>query len=313
MAIFSRLATPIRNGMNSCVGATRSIRVKVTPGVAGAESTASRYDRYGRLFLGSACIAGLGGMCAYGISERSSGRSNLSSLERSVTWSPIVRERIRTTFTYFSAGLATTAAGVVALHRSGNSIRLMQVMTRRPFLSMIVPLGAMIATNGVNASIPYKHNRPNFEKLGLLLACNGIVAAIISPLTVLGGPLLIRAAAITGGAMGALAMTAMCAPSQQFLNYGAPLSLALGGMALATLGSAFLPVGGAAMAGFHAVYVYGGLVLFGGLTIYDVQRIVHRAETAPGYDPIVSSLSLYMDAVNIFIRVAMMLAGNRKK
>lgn len=315
MAIFSRLINPMKNGMNLCGGSKRFLNVrmsgKVKDVVRPAEDAASRYDRYGRIFLGSSCAAGLGAICLYGLRG---GSADMSSVERSLTWSPVVRERVRTTFAYFSMGLATTAAGVAALHRSGTSVRLAQIMSRRPILSFIVPLGALMGMNAVNVSIPYRPSGVNLDKVGLMLGGNAVIAGIISPLAMLGGPLLLRAAVITGGAMGALSMAAMCAPSHQFLNYGAPLSLALGGMCLATFGSAFLPAGGAAMAGFHAFYVYGGLVLFGGLTLYDVQRIVHQAETSPRYDPIVASMAIYMDAINIFIRVAMMLAGsNRRK
>ena len=303
--------------MNACSGARRFMRVRVPQNARAdankvsntVEDAASRYDRYGRIFLGSACAAGIGGLCLYGIS----GSREMSLGERSVMWSPVVRARIRQTFGYFTLGLATTAGAVVALHRTGASIRLMQMMQQRPILSFLVPLGGLMLTNGMNTAIPYRENGVNLEKFGLMLLCNGIVAGIISPLTMLGGPLLLRAAVITGGAMGALSLTAMCAPSHQFLNYGGPLSLCLGGMCLATFGAAFLPAGGAAAAGFHAFYVYGGLVLFGGLTLYDIQRIVHRAETSAQFDPVSASLSVYMDAINIFIRVAMMLGNNKRR
>ena len=36
----------------------------------------------------------------------------------------------------------------------------------------------------------------------------------------------------------------------------------------------------------HTVYMYGGLVLFGGFLLYDTQKIVHRAEHDHHYDPV---------------------------
>ena len=51
-------------------------------------------------------------------------------------------------------------------------------------------------------------------------------------------------------------------------------------------GSVFAAPGGAVFAGLHSVYMYGGLVLFGGYMLYDTQKIVHHAENDVKYDPI---------------------------
>ena len=73
-------------------------------------------------------------------------------------------------------------------------------------------------------------------KLAFYMLTNGLVAGIICPLAFLGGPLLMRAAMVTGGALGALSLTAMCAPSKKYMTYSAPLSLALGGLMVACIG-----------------------------------------------------------------------------
>jgi len=52
----------------------------------------------------------------------------------------------------------------------------------------------------------------------------------------LGGPLVLRAAAITGGVVGALSLTAACAPDGKFLTWGGPLAIGLGGVCMACLG-----------------------------------------------------------------------------
>ncbi|EDL24899.1 growth hormone inducible transmembrane protein, isoform CRA_a [Mus musculus] len=66
--------------------------------------------------------------------------------------------------------------------------------------------------------------------------------------------------------------------------------------------------------------MYGGLVLFSMFLLYDTQKVIKRAEITPmygaqKYDPINSMLTIYMDTLNIFMRVATMLAtgSNRKK
>ncbi|EEC04065.1 growth hormone inducible transmembrane protein, putative [Ixodes scapularis] len=76
----------------------------------------------------------------------------------------------------------------------------------------------------------------------------------------------------------------------------------------------FLPASTALGAGLYSISMYGGLVLFGGFLLYDTQRIVKMAEVYPPYalkpyDPINASISIYLDTLNIFIRIAMILAG----
>ncbi|KAM9651285.1 growth hormone-inducible transmembrane protein isoform 2-T5 [Trichechus inunguis] len=85
-------------------------------------------------------------------------------------------------------------------------------------------------------------------------------------------------------------------------------------------GSVFLPPTTVAGATLYSVAVYGGLVLFSMFLLYDTQKVIKRAETVPmhgaqKYDPINSMMRIYMDTLNIFIRVATMLASgsNRKK
>jgi len=89
-----------------------------------------------------------------------------------------------------------------------------------------------------------------------------------------------------------------------------------------SLASAFLPPTTALGAGVASLSLYGGLILFGGFILYDTQKIIHRAENHPNYgfglkpyDPVNNSIGIYVDTLNIFIRIAQILAmqGGRRK
>ena len=123
-----------------------------------------------------------------------------------------------------------------------------------------------------------------------------------------GNAVLFDALIATGVTMGALSSVAMMAPSEQFLNWGGPLAIGLGGMCGVSLLSMVYP-GSAALS---SIWLYGGLGLFGAFTLYDIQKIMHRAKTESVYDPISGSISIYMDAVNIFIRMATIMGGRKK-
>ena len=81
-------------------------------------------------------------------------------------------------------------------------------------------------------------------------------------------------------------------------------------------GGMFASPGGALFSGLHAIYMYGGLVLFGGFMLYDTQQIIRDAETKNYYDPVNHSIGIYLDTINIFVRILMLLSsgsGNRRR
>lgn len=87
------------------------------------------------------------------------------------------------------------------------------------------------------------------------------------------------------------------------------MALGLGGMLGVSLLGMFFPQSAA----LRSIWLYGGLALFSAFTLYDVQHIMHRAKTQHAYDPISGSMSIYMDAINLFVRFAMIFGNSRKK
>jgi len=121
-------------------------------------------------------------------------------------------------------------------------------------------------------------------------------------------PVIYDALIATGVTMGSLGVVAYNSPSEQFLNWGGPLALGCGGLLGVSLLSLVYP-GSPALTN---IWLYGGLALFSAFVMYDTQKIIHSAKTQFKYDPINQSISVYMDAINLFVRFAMIFGNNRK-
>lgn len=173
----------------------------------------------------------------------------------------------------------------------------------------------MIGSGMVAQSIPYS---PGLGTKQLAWAAHAaILGAVVAPLCFVGGPILLRAAWYTAGVVGGLSTIAVCAPSEKFLTLGGPLAMGLGVVFASSLAGMFLPASTALGAGLYSISLYGGLLLFSGFLLYDTQKIIKRAETQTmtAFDPVNNSIAIYLDTLNIFIRIVSILAGggNRRK
>ncbi|KAF3827686.1 hypothetical protein GH733_000921 [Mirounga leonina] len=272
-------------------------------------------DQMGRWFIAGGAAVGLGALCYYGL-----GMSNeIGAIEKAVIWPQYVKDRIHSTYMYLAGSIGLTALSALAVSRTPV---LMNFMMRGSWVTIGATFAAMIGAGMMVRSIPYDQS-PVPKHVAWLLH-SGVLGAVVAPLTMLGGPLLIRAAWYTAGIVGGLSAVAMCAPSEKFLNMGAPLGVGLGLVFVSSLGkrlgSMFLPPTTVAGATLYSVAIYGGLVVFSMFLLYDTQKVIKRAEIIPAYgvqkyDPINSMLGIYMDTLNIFMRVASILAtgSNRKK
>ncbi|XP_056626739.1 growth hormone-inducible transmembrane protein [Triplophysa dalaica] len=277
-----------------------------------ATHTAIKIDNMGRIILAGGAAVGLGALCYYGL-----GMSNeMGAIEKAVIWPQYVKDRIHSTYMYFAGSVGLTGLSAVAVSRSP---ALMGLMMRGSWLAIGATFAAMIGAGMLVRSISYEHSMVPKHLAWALHA--GVMGAVIAPLTLLGGPLMIRAAWYTAGIVGGLSTVAMCAPSDKFLSMGGPLAVGFGVVFASSLGSMFLPPTSAFGAGLYSVAVYGGLVLFSMFLLYDTQKVIKRAETHPlygvqKYDPINACMGIYMDTLNIFMRLVMILAnggGNRRK
>ena len=117
------------------------------------------------------------------------------------------------------------------------------------------------------------------------------------------------AALATGLSMTALGAVAYNSPSEQFLSWGGPLAFGCMGMLGISVLSMFRPQSKA----LFNIWLYGGLALAGALVLYRTQRTMYAAKTEMHYDPINHGIGFYLDAINIFVRILMIMNGNKKK
>ncbi|XP_066273601.1 growth hormone-inducible transmembrane protein-like [Branchiostoma lanceolatum] len=318
-------ATPLRSaGLRFFTGspftlrsqsmATRARAFKSRVGAREVDGTTSVARGMAAISIGQgaaagAALFGIGALCYYGLGLS----SEPGALEKSVMWQDYVKARIRDTYMYFGGGIIVTAATAAAVFRSPTMLNL---VAKNSWLAIGATFAAIIGTNMITHSIPYS---PGFGTKQLAwLTHAAVMGAVVAPLCFIGGPILMRAAWYTAGIVGGLSAVAVCAPSEKFLNMGGPLAIGLGVVFMASIGNMFIPPTGALGLGLYSISMYGGLILFGAFLLYDTQHIIRKAETYPlyaarPYDPVNASLRIYIDTLNIFIRIATLLSGGGSK
>ena len=132
--------------------------------------------------------------------------------------------------------------------------------------------------------------------------------------------LLARAGLYTIGMMGSIAFVGATAKQEKYLYLGGPLLAGVAIVALSGLAPLVIPATATrVLMASENLWLYGGLAVFGGFTLYDVQKILHHARMAERglmkRDAVNESISLELDFINIFIRMVQILGmqqGRRK-
>ena len=224
-------------------------------------------------------------------------RAHATPEQRLSLFHPTVQQRLRHTMGYFTAGCFATGG-------------LMHVM-RGMNMGMGSAIGTMVLSFGCLFGIMLTDYERQFMMKNAFYG--GFVAATAASMVPMihayGGAVLFDALLCTGATMGGLGAVAWNAPSEQFMKMGGVLACGLGGLLGASLLSIFYP-GSPAL---WNIQMYGGIALFSLFVLYDTQMIMNRAKTQNKYDPVRNALTIYLDAVNLFVRFAAIMGGNKKK
>src|ERR1700761_9269678 len=150
------------------------------------------------------------------------------------------------------------------------------------------------------------------QKYALWTAFNVTQAAILTPLMFMSPAILARAGLYTVGMMGSIAFIGATAKQEKYLYLGGPLLAGVAIVAISGFAPLVLPATAVrTLAWTENIWLYGGLAVFGGFTLYDVQKILHHARMSERglvrKDVVNESVSLELDFINIFVRMVQIL------
>ena len=157
------------------------------------------------------------------------------------------------------------------------------------------------------------------QKYGLWTAFNVTQAAFVAPLMFFAPPAIIaRAGLYTVAMMGSLSFVGATAKQEKYLYLGGPLLAGVALVAVSGLAPLVLPATAVRTLAFtENIWLYGGLAVFGGFTLYDVQKVLMHARMAERGlirpDAINESISLELDFLNIFVRMVQILMMNQQR
>ena len=120
--------------------------------------------------------------------------------------------------------------------------------------------------------------------------------------------------------MGSISFVGATAKQEKYMYIGGPLLAGAAIVAVSGLAPLVIPATAVrTLALTENLWLYGGLAVFGGFTLYDVQKILYHSRMAEAgvikKDTVNESISLQLDFLNIFIRmvqILMMQQGRRK-
>ncbi|TQV96373.1 hypothetical protein V2A60_003215 [Cordyceps javanica] len=223
------------------------------------------------------------------------------------------REYLNNTFLHTGLGVGIIALTARQMVQTGFVYR---IMTTNPWVVGLGGLALSFATMIGTRSISPDNYLP---KYALWTAFNATQAAFVAPmLAFVPGALLARAGLYTVAMMGSLAVVGATAKQEKYLYIGGPLLAGAAIVAASGFAPLLLPVTAVRTLAFtENIWLYGGLAVFGGFTLYDVQKVLHHARLAQaGYikrDPVNESISLELDFLNIFIRMVQILSMNQRR
>lgn len=227
---------------------------------------------------------------------------------------PFERSYLNRTFMHTGLGIGIIGMTAYQMVQSGFVYR---IMVTNPWVvgigGIALSIGSMMATRAIDPDnyIP---------KYACWAVFNATQAALVAPLMTMAPPaLLARAGLYTLAMMGSISIVGATAKQDKYMYIGGPLLAGAAIVAVSGFAPLVLPATAVRTLAFtENLWLYGGLAVFGGFTLYDVQKVLYHARAAQRgiikEDPVNESISLELDFLNIFVRmVQILMMQNRRK
>lgn len=206
--------------------------------------------------------------------------------------------RITKTYLYLAAGLAMTA---------GSASLFAQLMIRNQ--TGLSPLLTSIATIASLLGIQFVSSDQMVLKHAMFTIFTSSLGATMAPLAMLSPQILGPATTLTTSIGVTLSLIAAASPSSSFLWMVGPLSAGLSGLTGVALAQYFWPTSPF----LASVQLWGGLALYSGFMLTDTQRVRVNAERKTRYDCMTESLGIYLNVLNLFVRVVEVLLRQQQE
>ncbi|KAI9656147.1 MAG: hypothetical protein M1831_004718 [Alyxoria varia] len=222
------------------------------------------------------------------------------------------RQYLNQTFMHTGMGVGIIGLAARTLHMNGWSYRLMSASPWAVIgLGLAGSIGTMMATF-------YTSPENYVPKYAFWTGFNITQGALLAPLMFLQPALLARAGLYTAGVMGSIAFVGATAKQDKYLYLGGPLLAGVAVVALSGFAPLVVPATAArTLAVTENLWLYGGLVVFGGFTLYDVQKVLAHARLAQQgmvqKDVVNESISLELDFINLFVRMVQILGMQQRR
>lgn len=253
--------------------------------------------------MGIMAAAGIAAMGAYYYMKSDEAKYNVDiGTSESGTSESEVRNRIKRAYGYVLGGLGITGVSAFAFYRAGLPA---VIMRTNPWIFLGVSLATSIPLMIGTQVVDYRVD-PTLKHV-LWGSFHVSMAGGLSILGVAGGPLIAQAAMATGCVVGGMSLLASRASPGSLTKYEAPLGAGLGILVAVGLGNMIFP-----MPILYNVMLYGGLFVFSGLLLEDTARLLDDAEHASSFDPINEGLAIYLDTINIFQKMVLILMEMEK-
>ncbi|KAK3299828.1 inhibitor of apoptosis-promoting Bax1-domain-containing protein [Chaetomium fimeti] len=226
---------------------------------------------------------------------------------------PFERSYLNRTFMHTGLGIGIIGMSAYQMIQSGFVYR---IMVTNPWVvgigGIALSIGSMMATRAIDPD--------NYlPKYACWAVFNATQAALIAPLMTMAPPaLLARAGLYTLAMMGSISIVGATAKQDKYMYIGGPLLAGAAIVAVSGFAPLVLPATAVRTLAFtENLWLYGGLAVFGGFTLYDVQKVLYHARAAQRgvikEDPVNESISLELDFLNIFVRMVQILMMQQRR